>query len=91
MFHHLISDLPTCDLADTLEGFHIAPSYLKQYDTVCRDQSQLLAKRISLDPRLKRALDFVERRRDGVDVLEAACARGELQRRPIHGTPKSTT
>ena len=30
----------------------------------------------------------MERRRDGVDVLEAACARGELQRRPIHGDPK---
>ena len=88
MFHHLISDLPTCDLADTLEGFHITPSYLKHYDTVCRDQSEWLEKRLSLDPRLKSAIDFVERRRDCVDVLEVACARGELQRRPIHGDPK---
>ena len=88
MFHHLINDLPTCDLADTLEGFHITPSYLKHYDTVCRDQSESLEKRLSLDPRLKRALDFVEHRRDFVDVLEVACARGELQRRPIHGDPK---
>jgi Ser/Thr protein kinase RdoA (MazF antagonist) len=88
MFHHLISDLPTCDLADTLEGFHITPSYLKHYDTVCSDQSEKLEKRLSLDPQLKRAIDFVERRRDCVDVLEVACARGELQRRPIHGDPK---
>jgi Ser/Thr protein kinase RdoA (MazF antagonist) len=88
MFHHLISDLPTCDLADTLEGFHITPSYLQHYDTVCRDQSERLEKRLSLDPQLKRAIDFVERRRDCVDVLEVACARGELQRRPIHGDPK---
>jgi Ser/Thr protein kinase RdoA (MazF antagonist) len=88
MFHHLISDLPTGDLADTLEGFHITPSYLSHFDIVCRDQTQWIEKQLSLDPRLKNALDFVERRRDCVDVLEAACARGELQRRPIHGDPK---
>lgn len=88
MFHHLISDLPIGDLADTLEGFHITPSYLKQYETVCRDQAQFIEGRLALEPQLKRAMDFVERRRDGVDVLEAACARGELHRRPIHGDPK---
>jgi hypothetical protein len=31
LFHHLISDLPVEQLADTLEGFHITPLYLEAY------------------------------------------------------------
>ena len=34
MFHTLLSDLPPDRLADTLEGFHITPLYLRHYDEV---------------------------------------------------------
>jgi len=37
---------------------------------------------------VKEALAFVDARREGLDVLEQACAKGELKRRPIHGDPK---
>ncbi len=82
MFHHLISDLPANELADTLENFHITPAYLADFDAVRADAAG------EMTPRLQEALNFIENRRDGIDVLEQACARGELKRRPIHGDPK---
>ena len=82
MFHHLISDLPTEELADTLENFHIAPAYLAELDAVIRRTAPIT------DARVNEALAFVDARREGLDVLEQACARGELKRRPIHGDPK---
>ena len=81
MFHNLISDLPTRQLADTLENFHVTPAYLDQFDAVRAGCS-------SNDARVSAACAFVDARREGVDVLEAALARGELQHRPIHGDPK---
>lgn len=82
MFHHLISDLPTNELADTLENFHITPAYLADFDEVRANAAT------EITPRLQEALNFIENRREGIDVLEQACARGELRRRPIHGDPK---
>lgn len=81
MFHSLISDLPTDQLADTLENFHVTPAYLKRYDAVLNATTALEAPVLS-------ACGFVESRRQGMDVLEAALGRGELQHRPIHGDPK---
>jgi len=81
MFHSLISDLPTEDLADTLENFHVTPAYLKRYDSVSKSCS-------SLDDAVDSACAFIEARRDGIDVLEAALQRGDLKQRPIHGDPK---
>ena len=83
MFHSLISDLPADALADTLEDFHVTPSYLRRFDAVL---DRIDASRLS--PSLSDALTFVHQRRDGVSVLEDAVARGELQHRPIHGDPK---
>ena len=83
MFHSLISDLPANDLADTLENFHVTPTYLNRYDDMLSGQA--------IDPSdalLNQACAFVEARRVGIDVLESALARGELQHRPIHGDPK---
>ena len=93
MFHHLISDLPVESLADTLEGFHVTPAYLNRYDHVLSRWSALGgAEGHSADPcqdaKLRNALACVAEGRHGADVLEAACAHGELQRRPIHGDPK---
>ena len=83
MFHSLISDLPASDLADTLENFHVTPSYLERYDCV------LTSQRINPgNALLNQACSFIEARRLGLDVLESALARGELQHRPIHGDPK---
>ena len=81
MFHSLISDLPTEDLADTLENFHVTPAYLKRYDIVSKS-------RFTRDDAVDSACAFIEARRDGIDVLEAALQRGDLKQRPIHGDPK---
>ncbi len=82
MFHHLISDLATDELADTLENFHIAPAYLAEFDLVFSRSNDQISHRTT------QAVSFIEERRQGIDVLEQACARGELKRRPIHGDPK---
>ena len=81
MFHSLISDLPTKDLADTLENFHVTPAYLKRYDSVNKSRS-------TRDDAVDSACAFIEARRQGIDVLEAALLRGDLKQRPIHGDPK---
>ena len=81
MFHSLISDLPTEDLADTLENFHVTPAYLNRYDIVSKSCSLR-------DDAVESACAFIEARRDGIDVLEAALQRGDLKQRPIHGDPK---
>jgi Ser/Thr protein kinase RdoA (MazF antagonist) len=81
-FHRLISDLPPDALADTLEGFHITPGYLKQYEEV------LLKNEPTLSPEVKYCLSFVHRRRELAHVLETAKAQGKLPIRPIHGDPK---
>ena len=53
MFHSLLSDLPPDMLADTLEGFHITPRYLRRYDEV-------LAKRGAAEsPEVNYCLQFV--------------------------------
>ena len=81
MFHNLIHDLAIHQLADTLENFHVTPEYLNRYDIVMQSPAVL-------DSAEQAACAFIDKRRDGVDVLEAALARGELQHRPIHGDPK---
>ncbi len=82
MFHTLLSDLPAVMLADTLEGFHIAPHYLRRYEKV-------IAKcRPAASPEVSYCLRFVENRKDLIDILEDAKAEGRLQLRPIHGDPK---
>ena len=83
MFHSLISDLPPDSLADTLEDFHVTPSYLQHFDQVLTGSTPQTPSKILTD-----ALDFVNQRREGVSVLEDAVARGELHHRPIHGDPK---
>ena len=71
MFHSLISDLPTDQLADTLENFHVTPAYLERYDAVLNATTAREASVAS-------ACGFVESRRHGMDVLESALGRGEL-------------
>jgi len=81
-FHHLIHDLPAERLADTLEGFHVTPIYLRAFHQV-RAQSQ-----VPHTPQLQGALAFVAAREGICSVLEDARAAGRLRERPIHGDPK---
>ncbi len=82
MFHNLLSDLPPERLADTLEGFHITPLYLRHYDKV------LARNCTSKSPEVNHCMKFVSERRDWAHVLENARAKGRLHLRPIHGDPK---
>jgi Ser/Thr protein kinase RdoA (MazF antagonist) len=82
MFHNLLSDLIPRKLFDTLEGFHITPTYLKHYDDV------LAKSRRRRLPETSYCQRFVEARRLCVNVLEDAKGRGLLKPRPIHGDPK---
>ena len=81
-FHHLTSDLAPERLADTLEGFHITPRYLQQYQEVLAKGS--IKKSIEVDYCLK----FVSDRKGLAHILEDAKAAGKLQSRVMHGDPK---
>jgi Ser/Thr protein kinase RdoA (MazF antagonist) len=81
-FHSLISDLPPESLADTLEGFHITPGYLQQYDAALE---KLQGKST---PEVQYCLNFIQDRRALAYVLETAKAQQKLPLRPIHGDPK---
>ena len=82
MFHELISDLPIEQLADTLEGFHIAPGYLKHYEDV------LATTKIKQTPEINYCLKFIGDRSELPYILENAKASGKLKLRTIHGDPK---
>jgi Ser/Thr protein kinase RdoA (MazF antagonist) len=82
MFHHLISDLPPEKLADTLEGFHITPRYVQQYEKV------LATITVGESPEIQHCLQFVNARQSWASVLETAKAQGKLPLRLMHGDPK---
>ena len=81
-FQYLISDLPIEKLADTLEGFHIMPRYLQEFDQAFSHNGH------TYSPEVKYCLRFVEKRRHFAPVLESAREQGRLQLRPVHGDPK---
>lgn len=81
-FHHLVSDLVPERLADTLQGFHITPQYLRQYEEVV---AKYEAKR---SPELNYCLQFVDDRKGLAHILEDAKAAGKLRSRIMHGDPK---
>ena len=78
MFQNLISDLSITTLADTLEGFHVTPRYLGQYDWIFSQNGS------HYSPEVNYGMQFIEKRRDFAYVLENA----DLPIRPIHGDPK---
>jgi len=81
-FQSLISDLPTEKLADTLEGFHITPRYLQQFDHAFSNNGFVK------NAEVKYCIDFVEQRRAFASTLENALDDGKLQMRAMHGDPK---
>jgi Ser/Thr protein kinase RdoA (MazF antagonist) len=82
MFQHLVSDLPPERLVDTLEGFHITPSYLQHYHEI------VARHRASKSPEVQYCMQFIGERSSWAHVLEDAKAQGRLYLRPIHGDPK---
>jgi Ser/Thr protein kinase RdoA (MazF antagonist) len=82
MLHHLLSDLPSERLTDTLAGFHVTPRYLEHYDMISAKISA--GKRTEVDYCIR----FVSERRGWAHVLENARAEGRLPLRSIHGDPK---
>ena len=82
MFHTLLNDLPPDRLADTLEGFHVTPSYLRHYEEVLAEYSH------AKTPEVNYCMDFVEKRSAWASLLENARIEGKLFLRPIHGDPK---
>ena len=82
MFQDLISDLPINRLADTLEGFHIMPRYLQNFDRV------LSQNEFKSNAEVGYCLNFVSTRRDWAHILENAREQGKLPLRPVHGDPK---
>ncbi len=82
LFHHLLSDLPPGNLADTLPGFHVTPQYLAQFDAVLGQPD------LPSSPEVAFGLQFIEARRAWAGVLEQGRAEGRLRLRPIHGDPK---
>ena len=82
MFHRLLHNLPTHELADTLEGFHITPRYLKHYYRV----KQKL--QIKSSAEVNYCLQFIDDRPNLPNILEDAKAAGKLDLRTIHGDPK---
>ncbi|MGD1919014.1 MAG: phosphotransferase enzyme family protein [Pleurocapsa sp.] len=82
MFHHLINDLPIDLLADTLEGFHITPGYLRHYQKV------VSTTKIKSSSEVDYCLKIISDRPNLPHVLESAKASGKLTIRTIHGDPK---
>ena len=82
MFHLLLDDLPTDRLADTLEGFHITPRYLKHYEKIVAQN------KVKSSPEVDYCLKFIRDRPHLPHVLETAKAAGKLKLRTIHGDPK---
>jgi Ser/Thr protein kinase RdoA (MazF antagonist) len=81
-FQYLISDLPTDKLADTLEGFHITPRYLLNFDRTFSQNG------FKSNAEVKYCLAFVKQRRMFANVLEVAREQDRLRPRPVHGDPK---
>jgi hypothetical protein len=82
LFHSLVKDLAPEVLKDTLEGFHITPLYLRRYEAV------RAALHVPASADTAFCIDFIEKRKDFVTVLEDARGEGRLVLRIIHGDPK---
>jgi Ser/Thr protein kinase RdoA (MazF antagonist) len=89
-FHHLTSDLSPEKLADTLEGFHITPRYLQQYEKILALSKFQQASEFKgeFQAEISYCLRFISDRRGLAYVLEDAKKSGKLPLRTMHGDPK---
>jgi Ser/Thr protein kinase RdoA (MazF antagonist) len=82
-FHHLVADLPSASLHETLPGFHLLAAYLDHFDRVNR----LRPVRQSIE--LRHCIDIVERYRLRMHSVKQAEDDGRLIPQIIHGDPKA--
>jgi Ser/Thr protein kinase RdoA (MazF antagonist) len=81
-FHNLLGDLSIDRLADTLDGFHITPLYLRNYDRSLAETT------VRKTHEVEYCFQFISQRRAWAYVLEDAKIQGKLPLRIIHGDPK---
>jgi hypothetical protein len=86
-FHHLLDNLPTAQLADTLKGFHITPGYLQRYHQLIETR-KIENPSLSSSPEINYCFQFISDRPNLPYILENAKALGKLKLRTIHGDPK---
>ncbi len=86
-FHHLLDNLPTAQLADTLKGFHITPKYLQRYHQLIETR-KIENPSLSSSPEINYCFQFISDRPNLPYILENAKALGKLKLRTIHGDPK---
>jgi len=79
-FHRLVADLDPGELADTLPGFHVTPSYLAAYDRLPRRGQDNAGE--------AECREVIEAHRDLAPILVEAAGRGEIRSRVIHGDPR---
>lgn len=82
-FHRLLADLPMTAVSETLQGFHVLPGYLAQFDQICREASP------PDSPELRFCLEFVEQRRTAATLLEQERQEGRIRMQVVHGDPKA--
>ena len=87
MFHYLLDDLPTEELADTLKGFHITPGYLRHYQQLVKKVT-IESKKTTFSSEINYCHKFISDRPNLPHILENAKASGKLKLRIIHGDPK---
>jgi len=80
-FHRLLADLPGNRLVPTLRGFHETPRYLEQFDAVNSTSRADPGEGVD-------CIDFIDTRRELVQVLQDARSSGRLPLRTVHGDPK---
>ena len=85
MFHSLFNDLAVEKLADTLEGFHITPGYLRHYEKII-DNCKI--DQLRHCPEINYCLKFISDRPQLPHILETAKQAAKLKLRIIHGDPK---
>lgn len=81
-FHRLIQGIPASALKDTLEGFHITPRYVEQYQTVLAISPSVRSSQVEY------CLKIARDRLSMASILEEAKHRGDLPLRIMHGDPK---
>ena len=85
-FHRVLSDMDPSAITHPIPGFHVTPSYLRQYDETCRTERARRLLETSIEA--QRLARFIEERREFAGCLQRALDRGELKLRMIHGDPK---
>ncbi len=82
-FHRLVATMNTDCLHDILPGFHDCPAYLDDFHASLQRSNKLIN-----FTDLRYAIEFLDKRKTSVAVLENAKRSGHLKIRAIHGDPK---